>query len=174
MNEPNKRSLLKTIGKVFLFGTVAAFGQVAQAGEAPSAYVMTVISDQAQGGQLVQGAYGEAIENLTAAKKRYRFAENNNLCVAYTKTNQLPEAERACSAALKSSKPLFGLYDVPRKTDYAVALSNRGVIRAVTGDIERARQDFQAAIKANRSLSAAAENLAILDAKTTETVSALQ
>ena len=173
MNEPNKRLLLKTMGKVFLFGIVAAFGQVAQAGGAPSAYVMTVISNQAQGDQLVQGAYGEAIENLTAAK-RYRFAENNNLCVAYTKTNQLPEAERACSAALKSSKPLFGLYDVPRNTDYAVALSNRGVIRAVTGDIERARQDFQAAIRANRSLSAAAENLAILDAKTTETVSALQ
>jgi tetratricopeptide (TPR) repeat protein len=174
MNVPNKRTRLKTRGKVFLFGIIAAFGQIAQAAEAPSAYVMTVILDQAQGDQLLRGSYGQAIESLTADSKRPRFAENNNLCVAYTKTNNLPEAEQACSAALRNSKPLFGLYDLARKTDHAVALSNRGVIHAVSGDLERAKQDFRAAIKVNRYLTAAAENLAILEAKTTEAVSALQ
>jgi hypothetical protein len=44
----------------------------------------------------------------------------------------------------------------------------------VSGDLERAKQDFRAAIKVNRYLTAAAENLAILEAKTTEAVSALQ
>lgn len=174
MNEPNKRPHLKAGAKVCLFGAIAVFGQMAQGGEAPPAYVLTAITDQARGLQVLDGAYDEVIEHLAAAEKKNRFAENNNLCVAYTKTNNLAEAEKACTAALKSSTLLSRPYDSPRKIGHAVALSNRGVIRAVSGDIELARRDFQEARKADRYLSTAAENLAILEERSRETVSALQ
>jgi hypothetical protein len=63
---------------------------------------------------------------------------------------------------------------ISKRDFYAVALSNRGVIRAVSGDIEQARQDFKAAMKFSSTLTAPAENLAALEAKTTETLSALE
>jgi len=172
------RMLCNVTGRMFLTGMLAAVAPIAQAQENPAAYVMTVIHDRAAGDQVISGAYGQAIESLTAntAKHSSKFAASNNLCVAYTKTNRLPEAEQACSAALRTSKATYASwYDVNSKRDfYAVALSNRGVIRAVSGDTEQARQDFRAATKFSSTLSAAAENLAVLEAKTTETLSALQ
>ena len=172
------RTLCNVTGKIFLTGMLAAFAPIAQAQEKQNAaaYVMTVIGDRAAGEQVISGAYGQAIESLTAntAKRSSRFAAANNLCVAYTKTNRLSEAERACSAAIRNSKATYAAwYDVNRKRDfYAVALSNRGVIRAVSGDTEQARQDFRAAMRISSTLSAPAENLAALQAKTTETLAA--
>jgi Flp pilus assembly protein TadD len=157
---------------------LAAFAPIAQAQENSAAYVMTVIHDRAAGDQVISGAYGQAIDSLTAntAKRSSTFAISNNLCVAYTKTNRLSEAEQACSTALRTSKAAYASwYDVNSKRDfYAVALSNRGVIRAVSGNTEQARQDFKAAMKFSSTLTTPAENLAVLEAKTTETVSALQ
>jgi tetratricopeptide (TPR) repeat protein len=171
------RMIGKATGKLLLMGMFAMIVPIAQAQENASAYVMTVIHDRAAGEQVLSGAYDQAIESLTAntAKRSRKFAASNNLCVAYTKSNRLPEAEQACSAALRSSKTAYvSWYDANSKRDfYAVALSNRGVIRAVSGDIEKARQDFKAAMKFSTSVTAAAENLAVLDGKTTETLSAL-
>lgn len=172
------RMLGKATGKLLLMGMIATIAPIAHAQENASAYVMTVIHDRAASDQVLSGAYGQAIESLTAstAKRGSRFAASNNLCVAYTKSNRLPEAEQACSAALRSSKATYASWsDVNSKRDfYAVALSNRGVIRAVSGDIEAARQDFKAAMKFSTSVTAPAENLAVLDRKTTETLSAVQ
>jgi tetratricopeptide (TPR) repeat protein len=171
MNEPNK-SLFETMRKACLLGALAAFGQAATAGEAAMPYVMTVISDQAQGEQVVRGHYNEAIRQITSATNTNRFAASNNLCVAYTKVNKLADAERACLDALKRSRSTFmSWYDIAKKTDHAVALSNLGVIRAVSGDSARARKDFREAVRLTRSLAAPAENLATLEAKmTTEAV----
>lgn len=172
------RTLCNVTGKIFLTGMLAGLAPIAQAQEKQNAaaYVMTVIGDRAAGEQVISGAYGQAIESLTAntTKRSSRFAAANNLCVAYTKTNRLSEAESACSAAIRSSKATYASwYDVNRKRDfYAVALSNRGVIRAVSGDTEQARQDFRAAMRISSTLSAPAENLAALEAKTTETLAA--
>lgn len=166
----------KTVSaRIFFAGTFAAFASIAQAGEENLAFVMTVIEDQAHGDQLIQGDYDEAILKLVAQKDKHGFSASNNLCVAYTKTNKLPEAERACSQALKRSKTTYGSwYDSAKKTDYAVALSNRGVIRALVGDTEGARRDFKRAMTFTQDVTAPADNLAVLDAKSTETVSALQ
>jgi tetratricopeptide (TPR) repeat protein len=162
---------------MFLAGMLGSFASIAQAQENSAAYVMTVIDDRAAGEQVISGAYAQAIESLTAntAKRSTAFAASNNLCVAYTKTNRLPEAEQACSTALRTGKTTYASwYDVNGKRDfYAVALSNRGVIRAVSGNTDQARQDFKAAMKIS-TLTAPAENLAVLETKTTETVSALQ
>jgi Flp pilus assembly protein TadD len=171
------RTLCNVTGKIFLTGMLAVFAPIAQAQEKQnaSAYVMTVIGDLAAGEQVISGAYGQAIESLTAntAKRSTRFATANNLCVAYTKSNRLTEAERACSTAIRSSKANASWYDINSNRDfYAVALSNRGVIRAVSGDAEQARQDFRAAMRISSTLRTPAENLAALEAKTTETLAA--
>jgi tetratricopeptide (TPR) repeat protein len=172
------RTLCNVSGRIFLTGMLAVTAPIAQAEEEQSAaaYVMTVIGDRAAGEQLISGAYAQAIENLTATTvtRSSRFAAANNLCVAYTKTNRLSEAERACRAAIRSSKATYtSWYDVNSTRDfYAVALSNRGVIHAVSGDTEQARQDFRAAMRISSALRAPAENLAALKAKTTETLAA--
>jgi predicted negative regulator of RcsB-dependent stress response len=169
--------LRNVTGRILLTGMVAAFASIAQAQENSAAYVMTVIDDRAAGDQVISGAYSQAIESLTAntAKRSSTFAASNNLCVAYTKTNRLSEAEQACSTALRTSKATYASsYDVNVKRDFhAVALSNRGVIRAVSGNTDQARQDFKTAMKIS-TLTTPAENLAVLETKTAETVSALQ
>jgi hypothetical protein len=50
-----------------------------------------------------------------------------------------------------------------RREYLALALSNRGVLRAATGDVELARQDFVAAQSARARLSVVKTNLARLD-----------
>ena len=51
-----------------------------------------------------------------------------------------------------------------RRSEYlAMALSNRGVLRAATGDVELARQDFVEALSAGARLSVVKTNLARLD-----------
>jgi Flp pilus assembly protein TadD len=178
MIERKFRTLCEATGRILLTGMLAAFAPIAQGQESSSAYVMTVIDDRAAGDQVISGAYDQAIESLTAivSKRGNGFAASNNLCVAYTKTNNLAQAERACSAALRSSKATYVSWsDVTSKRDFhAVAVSNRGVLRAVTGDVEQARQDFKAAMKYSSSVTAPAENLAVLEAKTTEILSAVQ
>ena len=155
---------------------MAVSAQFADAAEAQSPYVMTVIADKAQGEQVVSGQYEDAIAAITSPKSQNRdsFAASNNLCVAYTKMNDLAKATAACADALQVSKNIFGpWYDASRmRSDRALALSNRGVIRA-TGDDSGARQDFELAIKLGRKLSAPVENLARLETEASETVSSL-
>jgi Flp pilus assembly protein TadD len=156
---------------------MAVSAQSADAAEAQSPYVMTVIADMAQGEQVVSGQYEDAIAAITSPNTRNRdsFAASNNLCVAYTKMNDLTKATAACADALQVSKNTFGpWYDASRmRSDRALALSNRGVIRAITGDDSGARQDFELAIKLGKNLSAPLENLARLETGASETVSSL-
>lgn len=156
---------------------LAASMQLANADTPQPSYVMTVISDEAEGQKMIAGDYAEAIAAITTPKGRPRtsFSVNNNLCVAYTKTNDLSSAEAACADALRASRVVFNVwYESPRKRgDHAVALSNRGVIRAISGDVDGARSDFEQARKLNDNLAAAADNLARLERQETQTVSSL-
>jgi tetratricopeptide (TPR) repeat protein len=153
------------------------FGAAVQADEQPSNYVMNVIDNKAQGEQVISGEYEQAIENIIAQarERRNRFAESNNLCVAYAKTNELQKAVQACDEAVQKTRMpgAVGYYDYRRKEDHSVALSNRGVVRAVSGDIEGARQDFVLALQMNSRLEAPAANLAHLQKRTAQTVSSL-
>lgn len=161
----------KVTTRILFAGFIAAFASVTQAEGGSSAFVMTVIEDQAQGDRVVQGDYESAIAGIVARKNSGGFSASNNLCVAYTKTRKLSEAEQACEKALRKSKTASGLrYDLAREKDYAVALSNRGVVRALLGDTEGARQDFERAAKVTDVVTAPAENLALLDARASETV----
>ncbi len=135
---------------------------------AAAPYTMAVIENEAYGRQVTAGKYEHAIDRITrgGSKARDRFANHVNLCVAYTKTRNIENANLACNAALAGLKkqedramrskksPLYGSY----KRDLAVALSNRGVLFAVSGDKARARESFAAALELQTSLSQIAES----------------
>lgn len=178
MTEMNRaKSFTARIGAGAAGLLLAASMQLANADESQPAYVMTVIADQAEGQKMIAGDYAAAIAEITTPKARQRdsFAVSNNLCVAYAKINDLSSAGQACADALRASRTMFGAwYESYRKRgEYALALSNRRVIRAITGDVDGARSDFEQAVKLNDNLTAAADNLARLEGQQTQTVSSL-
>lgn len=170
-------SLTAKVGGCVASLLIVLAGPLVHAAEKMPAYVMTVIADKAQGEQVVSGEYREAIAAITSPHKRHKdaFAVSNNLCVAYTKSNDLAKANQSCAEALRMSKYKIGQwYEVARmRNDQALALSNRGVIRAISGDEDGARKDFEQAIKLGKHLGAPAENLARLNSQGTTTVSSL-
>jgi len=118
-------------------------------------YTMAVMSETAYGARIMAGNYAQAIEKINQKAGRYdAFSKGTNLCVAYTKSGELDLAEAACEAAVIAA----GSQD----RNLAIALSNRGVLHAVKGQSEQAREDFDAALALDTSLSAPKVNLARL------------
>jgi len=127
----------------------------------------------------MSGDYTKGIARIGSlgSKSAGTFAAKNNLCVAYTMTKKFDQAVSACEAAVSIGKRngRYGGSPInPYGTrDLALAYSNRGVLRAVSGDVEGAKQDFEEATEVNADLAAAAENLARLKAKEATGMSAL-
>ena len=125
---------------------------------------MTAIIDASFGSEVTAGDYQKAIQRITAPKYHLKdsFAAQTNLCVAYTKTGAIGQATETCDAAVREiqSRMRFEM----SRSDLALALSNRGVLRAVQGQAELARQDFVDAVKLKSGLAAPTTNLAALDA----------
>lgn len=120
------------------------------------AYRMMVVSNKALGQVLLDGDYREALDKLAVLKDRpYGFALSNNLCVAYVNIGKADRARAACERAVRRSRSM------PRR-DQAIALSNRGVVRALNGDIDGAMLDFRSAIRLRRDLDEPRENLSRL------------
>ena len=121
-----------------------------------SAYRMAVVSDASQGRTILYGSYEKAIDKLAMKKARShnRFSTYNNLCVAYTKTKNLEKAVQACDAAIAHTAV---------RRDLAVALSNRGVLFAVSGNTEKARQSFEEALELNAYDKDPGINLSLLN-----------
>ncbi len=148
----------------FVCALLLGFSMPATAEETPAAaYTMTVIKNEAHGRHVTAGKYEQAIDRITRGGTRGKdsFSDQVNLCVAYTKTRDIHNANASCNAALAGLKkrearatrskksPLYDNY----KRDLAVALSNRGVLFAVSGDTQRAEESFAAAIRLQTSLS---------------------
>jgi tetratricopeptide (TPR) repeat protein len=140
---------------------------IAMAGQQPLPFVMTVISDQAQGERMLAGDYATAIREIGSSKGgAVGFAALNNLCVALAKTGELEAALEACNAAVETARPAASVSYYERGRRYesrAVALANRGVVRAVRGDAEGARRDFLEAARTGAAFDAPAVNLGLLD-----------
>lgn len=177
MTEPNRMTSFKARIGMGAAGLLLAVSTHLANADTQQPYVMTVIADKAEGRKVIAGDYAEAIAEITApeARQRNSFAVSNNLCVAYTKANDLSSAGQACADALRASRTVANAwYESDRKRgDRALALSNRGVIRAIRGDLDGARSDFERAVRLNDSLTAAADNLARLERQKTQTVSSL-
>jgi len=172
---------LETVGTIrkltILSGLLVA--AAAQADEAlPPGYVMTVYSDMAHGAKILKGSEGEAIAKLSGPKKLRAayLADQINLCVAYTKDNQLDKAVVACDSAIQASdkearrikrSDLYGRASVRiADTGRAIALTNRGVLHAIAGEREQARMLFKTATELRSKETSAQHNLALLSHKT--------
>ncbi|MDJ0750070.1 MAG: hypothetical protein QNJ11_11330 [Woeseiaceae bacterium] len=139
-------------------------------------FQMGIVVDEAHGRSIQTGNYEKAIARLTqrSPSKLRTFSSQNNLCVAYVKTAELGKAAETCQAAVDDMKKLEAraskksrrsLKHRAYRSDLAVALSNRGVLFAVSGETARARADFQAAMElGSRYARFAADNLNKLDA----------
>lgn len=136
-------------------------------------YAMVVFDESRHADQVKSLDYAttrNAVAALEAAGAE-SFDALNNLCVAYTMTQAFDEAEAACNAAVAVDKApeagvsasAFAPGGHSRKTlardREAVALSNRGVLRAVTGDLVGARGDFERASAVTDRVEAAEINL---------------
>jgi hypothetical protein len=86
-----------------------------------------------------------------------------NLCVAYTVTRELDRAFEACAEALTLARRVDkGTSARFRSTATARALTNRGVLRAVSGDTLGAAADFREAARSS-DWAAPSRNLAYLE-----------
>ena len=164
----NKRLLKSALGLIAAgcFGTAAA-----DAVESP--YTVAVISDAAHGRQVLQGKYEDAIRNIKPSQRGAyaRYYAANNLCVAYVMTRNIDAAATACNDAITAIRGIVDRQpgtakrsDIARtqRKFLAMALSNRGVLNAISGDEERARKDFTQALALEAGLPAPASNMARL------------
>ena len=166
--------------KATLLTPVAALvaGLSLNANAAPADYSMVVYEDSRLAKGVMSGDYDTIKTTVAALEARGSddFHTLNNLCVAYTMTKAFSKAESACDAAVGEDGTPDALFDTdiafgsarPRKTEArnreAVALSNRGVLRAVTGDMVGAREDFERAAATSDTVDAAEINLTRLTA----------
>ena len=149
------------------FSCTPVFAQDAQ-----PVYTMTVIVDEAHGQKVAAGKYDRAIAKLTAKKiTSDAYSDHTNLCVAYTKTGEIEKATVACEAAVAAmrKKPIMRsssfmpTHQVATNRMYlALALSNLGVLDAVKGESEAAREKFEEAIALEAGISAPKVNIARL------------
>lgn len=171
---------LNTVPGMYMLLTTALCGASAAASAEEPAFTMTTIIDTAYGEEVAAGKYVQAIGKITQTKGKVdAFFESTNLCVAYTKTGNVDEASLACDAAVKQADGMSydRRIDLPksyqesiRKKYLAMALSNRGVLHAVTGDVRLAHQDFVEALRFKKHTTVVKTNLARLGEVETEKV----
>lgn len=139
-------------------------------------YEMAVFTDAEQGSKILSGKYDQAIEKFNArSRPADSFHAQTNLCVAYAKSGNIKAAEEACDEAVVAAKSLKKVratttYGGPSSSQIraryvAIALSNRGVVKAVQGDLEAAKQDFEAAMAQRSRISTIEANLDRLNAE---------
>ena len=171
---PENLSMLarSSLALAALLSSIPAVGHSVQ-----SSLEMTVISNEAFGAAVLEGQLDTTIRRIEALDTRWanEFSINNNLCVAYTKNGELKQARKACDAAITEvradvrGRSAFR-FQVDRR-HAAIALSNRGVLHAVTGDRDSAMKDFRKAVKLRARLAAPRKNLEFLENNETVAVS---
>lgn len=151
-----------------------AAGQSMFAQAQPTAYEMLVYEDTMQGRRLVSGA----LEKAFAADGLFQgrgFNRLNNRCVMLTLKKAWNEAGVVCDEAVKAAEvepipvPFTGFAagrQPENSREMAMALTNRGVLRALTDDALGAHADFELAANLSPGLEAPRINLMILESKT--------
>lgn len=135
-------------------------------------FEMSVVLDRAHGDLVWQGAYEDAIKHISHGDHRMPFAAANNLCVAHTKMDNFEQAALSCDIAVQLAE--FAAEnghrpDVDYVTEFAIALSNRGVLRAFTGDLDGAEEDFRKAAGLNPDTDCPVQNLShLMNGKTVD------
>lgn len=151
---------------------VACMG-AAMAEPAEPRYMLNVIEDAAYGEEILAGNYVEAIDKIKSTNRRSidDYYAAVNLCAARVLSRQFAGAEVACDSAVLGAERLLqrpGHMSVHSfearayRRFMAMALSNRGVLRALQGEADLARDDFTKAMDIRTRLPAPAANLARL------------
>ena len=125
-----------------------------------SAFIMSAVEDSAAGKQIMAGDYEAAADDIrNDGRQRYdAFAKATNLCVSLTLSDELDAAEPHCESAVQQSRNLKHLYKLGENgranpnLSYAIALSNLGVLRVLTGDLDTAQQHFENAASISTTL----------------------
>jgi hypothetical protein len=102
----------------------------------------------------------QRIEDLPNTRPN-RFTNANNLCVAHTKLGDFTQAAVHCDEAVKLGKlaARITMNGAGGKRDYATALTNRGVLKALSEQHADAIADFDRAISFKIGADAARKNL---------------
>jgi Flp pilus assembly protein TadD len=129
---------------------VLAASASTQAVSSEGRYEMTFYEARPGGAEIATGDYDAAIATAVRVAVWHdaldRFVAKTNLCVAYAMTGALEQAERSCSEAVRLASSADRLPRLRRgDSATAMALNNRGVVRALRGDAERASADFRRA-----------------------------
>ena len=156
---------------VLLALAVAFSCQTAWAQESTSSYQMSVVLDRAHGDIVSQGDYDSAILKIGGKDKRFPYAFATNLCVAHTMVGQFKHAEYYCDKALEEAEKAAA--KGRRKSrdytaEWALAYSNRGVLRARIGDHAGASDDFRLAMEKQSQSELPVHNLAVLNLRSSE------
>ena len=124
-----------------------------------------VIAEKSFGGEeILAGRTNAAIEKmLETASLSSKYNWNTNLCAAYTAQGNYSIAERHCGLSLKLSKTAhYGVLGNTRshrakKDNRAIALNNMGVMYALQGNPDAAREHFESVSNWSKRLSATAD-----------------
>ena len=171
--------MTKSNGTVLLVtGLLTAGALLVPAARAAAGYEMESYLDSPGGMEVAAGDYATAITKARSAAARMdstaALVGATNLCVAYTVTGELEPAAAACERALTLARSADASPGMRRtaSTATAKALTNRGVLRAVSGDVARAAADFRKAAELRGAGPAPARNLAHLESLPTDRLAA--
>jgi hypothetical protein len=150
----------------------AAFSVASVASAASAAALeMGSYSNAPGGAEIEAGDFDAAI--VSASNPSWRkgvegaLIAETNLCVAYTVKRELEGAFAACEKALTLARRVDKATGARfRESAAARALTNRGVLRAVTGDSAGAADDFREAARSSK-WAAPSRNLAYLESSPT-------
>lgn len=137
--------------------------------EGAAVYELASYSNGPGGKELAMGDYAGAIAHSSVVGMtdlETRLVAATNLCVAQAATRAFAAARNSCDRAVElahrmDSTEQRGIRRGASAT--ARALSNRGVLRALSGDPTGAARDLRAAATQSGSWTAAANNLAHLE-----------
>jgi hypothetical protein len=151
---------------------IAVLGVTSLSVASAASLEMGSYSNAPGGKEIAAGNYDAAIA-LASTRSARRDLEGaliaaTNLCVAYTIKRELDGAFEACAEALTLARRVdkaTGARFHPVAT--ARALTNRGVLRAVSGDTLGAAADFREATRSSGKWAAPSRNLAYLESSPT-------
>jgi Tfp pilus assembly protein PilF len=168
-----KRITLALLTLVLAGGGLFAVAAAAYAQEGSTSYEMSIVFDRSHGDLVSRGSYERAIVKINRGHDHYPFATATNLCVAHTMVGQYKHAEHYCDKALEEAEKAAA--QGRRKSrdytaEWAMAYSNRGVLRARIGDDAAAERDFRMAIDKQAGQDLPIHNLAVLKQETSDTL----
>jgi hypothetical protein len=154
--------------KISVRSFIAVVGVTSLSAASAASLEMGSYSNAPGGKEIEAGNYDAAIVLASMPIARHdlegALIAATNLCVAYTVTRELDHAYEACAEALTLARRVDKATSARfRSAATARALTNRGVLRAVSGDTLGAAADFREAARSSGNWAAPSRNLAYLE-----------